>query len=145
MTTLNPVSSAWDRAVANPPHKGLTPLKAYLVEDNELIRQNLEETLTELTGMRMLGHASTENDACQWLAQHPKDWELLILDLFLLQGTGLGVLKRCEKSSPKQRVVVLSNYATDDIRSRCMACGADAVFDKSTQLDLLFRYCGSAQ
>ncbi len=120
----------------------MTPLKAFLVEDNELIRQNLEETLTELTGMEMVGHAATENDACQWLAHHPRDWELLILDLFLLEGTGLGVLKRFEKSLPEQRVVVLSNYATDDIRSRCMANGADAVFDKSTQLDLLLRYCG---
>jgi len=33
--------------------------------------------------------------------------------------------------------VVLTNYATLDMRSRCRALGADAVFDKSTEVDEL--------
>ena len=38
-------------------------------------------------------------------------------------------------------MVVLTNYATSDIRRRSMALGADAVFDKSSELDELFAYC----
>ena len=37
---------------------------------------------------------------------------------------------------PPKRVV-LTNYATLDMRSRCRALGADAVFDKSTEVDEL--------
>ena len=40
-----------------------------------------------------------------------------------------------------QRVVVLTNYATPDIRARCLELGADAVFDKSNELDDFFAYC----
>lgn len=116
-------------------------LKAYIVEDNAVIRNNLVETLTELAGVQTVGYAETEQTACTWLAQHPRDWQLLVVDLFLQQGSGLGVLKGCRQRARQQRVVVLSNYATDDIRQRCLACGADAVFDKSTELDQFLAYC----
>jgi len=37
--------------------------------------------------------------------------------------------------------VVLSNYATADVRQRCAALGVDAVFDKSNEIDALVDYC----
>lgn len=116
-------------------------LKAYIVEDNAVIRDNLMATLTELAGVQTVGYAETEQGACFWLARHPRDWQLLVLDLFLQQGSGLGVLRECGQRNSRQRVVVLSNYATADIRRRCLASGADAVFDKSTELDQFLAYC----
>jgi two-component system OmpR family response regulator len=50
-------------------------------------------------------------------------------------------LKNCGHHAGQQRVIVLSNYATADIRARCLALGADAVFDKSTELDIFLDYC----
>ena len=38
-------------------------------------------------------------------------------------------------------MVVLSNYATPDIRMRCAQLGVDAVFDKSNEIDALVDYC----
>jgi DNA-binding NarL/FixJ family response regulator len=37
--------------------------------------------------------------------------------------------------------VVLSNYTTADMRRRCLALGADRVFDKSNEIELLIQYC----
>ena len=37
--------------------------------------------------------------------------------------------------------VVLTNYATSDMREKCKALGAHRVFDKSTDLDDLVSYC----
>jgi two-component system OmpR family response regulator len=116
-------------------------LKTFIVEDNPLIRRNLVETMKELLDVKILGYAETEDDASCWLSDHRRDWQLLVIDLFLQQGSGLGVLKQCSNRSTQQRVVVLSNYATDEIRSRCMAWGADAVFDKSTELDQFLAFC----
>jgi len=115
--------------------------KAYIVEDNDLIRDNLVGTLTELASVQTVGYSTTEADACYWLGRHPKDWDLLVVDLFLEQGSGLGVLRKCLQRSAAQKVVVLSNYATAEVRNRCLACGADAIFDKSTELDLFLDYC----
>jgi two-component system OmpR family response regulator len=51
------------------------------------------------------------------------------------------VLEACQARRRAQRVVVLSNYATADMRKRCALLGADAVFDKSNEIDALVEYC----
>lgn len=116
-------------------------LNVYIVEDNPTIRENLVGTLEELTGAQVLGMAETENDARRWFAEHPEGWRLAIVDLFLKQGSGLGVLQGCVDRQPGQKVIVLTNYATPDIRKRCLLLGADAVFDKSNEIDGLVDYC----
>lgn len=117
-------------------------LKTYIVEDNATIRENLIGTLEELACIQALGWAESETEAKAWLSQQPAPhWDLAIVDLFLKQGSGLGVLEACRTRRPGQRVVVLSNYATADMRKRCIELGADAVFDKSNEIDALVDYC----
>lgn len=116
-------------------------LKTYIVEDNVTIRENLVGTLEELTCISTIGFAETEAEATQWLSENTDEWELAIIDLFLKQGSGLGVLQACMSRRPGQKVVVLSNYATPDIRKRCAQFGVDAVFDKSNEIDGLIDFC----
>jgi len=116
-------------------------LRTYIVEDNATIRENLIAALEELASVRSMGWADTEKDARGWLAAHRADWDLLVIDLFLKQGSGLGVLENLQQRGRAQRVIVLSNYATPDMRKRCADLGADAVFDKSNEIDALVDYC----
>lgn len=116
-------------------------LRTYIVEDNATIRDNLIGTLEELASVVSLGWAEAESHAREWFAVHRGDWDLAIVDLFLKQGSGLGVLEACQDRARNQRVVVLSNYATADMRKRCAQLGADAVFDKSNEIDALVDYC----
>lgn len=116
-------------------------LRTYLVEDNPTIRDNLIDTLEDLAEVQAVGIAETELDATAWLQHNPDAWDLAIVDLFLRQGSGLGVLAACAQRQPNQKIVVLSNYATPDVRSRCAQLGVDAVFDKSNEIDALVDYC----
>lgn len=116
-------------------------LKTYIVEDNPTIRENLIGTLEELARIDAVGTADTENEGKAWLAENRDNWDLAIVDLFLKQGSGLGVLAACRDRPSTQKVVVLSNYATADIRQRCAQLGVDAVFDKSNEIDALVDYC----
>lgn len=116
-------------------------LKTYIVEDNATIRENLIGTLQELATIEPVGFAETEDDGKAWLTDEHAEWDLAIVDLFLRQGSGLGVLAACHERKPHQRVVVLSNYATPDVRMRCAQLGVDAVFDKSNEIDALVDYC----
>ena len=113
--------------------------RTFLVEDSSTIRDNLIATLKELAEVEPAGTAETEHDATRRLAQ--EDWDLAIIDLFLRTGSGMNVLEACRKRRPSQRIVVLSNHATRDVRWRCAQLGADAVFDKSTELEALVDYC----
>lgn len=116
-------------------------IKTYVVEDSPTIRDNLIATLEELTDLIAVGTAESENEGVVWLTKGGNAWDLAIVDLFLKQGTGLGVVAACKKRLPTQKIIVLSNYATQDVRKQCALLGADAVFDKSTELELLLEFC----
>jgi len=115
--------------------------RAYIVEDSHTIRDNLIETLKELALVEPVGTADTEDEGVRWLAQNDAYWDLAIVDLFLRQGSGLNILEACRWRKPGQKMVVLSNHATQDVRWRCAQLGADAVFDKSTEIEALLEYC----
>ena len=119
----------------------LEPLSAYLVEDSPMIRANLTTTLEELCGIKVVASAESEADAVEWLVQPQQKWQLAIVDLFLRPGSGIKVLAACKDRKPEQKVVVLTNYATPEMRSLCSTLGADAVFDKTREVDALIDYC----
>lgn len=122
-------------------HAAVHLLNTYLVEDSAMIRENLSATLEELAPVRMVGWAADEATALQWLAQAGHAVDLVIVDIFLQAGSGLGVLRALAGLPTTMRRVVLSNYATTDIRRKCLALGADRVFDKSQELEALIAYC----
>jgi two-component system, OmpR family, response regulator len=116
-------------------------LITYLAEDNQIILESLIESLKEIAHVHVTSHGATQAEASRWLDLHDGQWHLAIVDLFLKEGSGLGVLAGCRNRESYQKVVVLTNYATPEIRQRAMELGADQVFDKSSELDELFAYC----
>ncbi|RDI28764.1 response regulator [Pseudacidovorax intermedius] len=117
--------------------------RIFIVEDNPTIRDSLIPTLEDLTDAEIVGLAEGEDEAVRWMQSHSDGWDLAIVDLFLRQGSGLGVLRRLRNGGARQRMVVLTNYATADMRRRCSDAGADRVFDKSNDLDAFFDYCNA--
>ncbi len=111
-----------------------------LVEDAPQLREVVATLLHSLGEFAVVGEASTEAQARQWLQDNPNTCDLAIIDLILQQGTGMSVIAKC-KETPGTHVVVFSDYATPGIRKHCMALGADAVFEKSRQMTEFIDYC----
>ena len=63
--------------------------------------------------------------------------DVAIIDMFLAQGNGLSILQHMQSYQRPPERVVLTNYATDDMRTRCRELGAEAIFDKSTEIQEL--------
>lgn len=116
-------------------------ISAFLVEDKPDIRRTLVEAMEEIAPLRFVGHADSETGARQWLGQHEADWDLAIVDLFLAEGTGFGVLKDCQRRTARQKVIVLTSHSQENILSRCRELGADEVFDKSHDVEKLVSFC----
>ncbi|MFI0545453.1 MAG: response regulator [Brachymonas sp.] len=110
-------------------------MRLYLVEDNPLILENLQETLREIPGAELMGHSASEPEAVDWLNTHSHAWDWVVVDLFLKAGTGLGVLANIGRMQPLKKMLVLSNYAGQEIRQQCLRLGAHAVFDKTQEID----------
>lgn len=116
-------------------------LKTFLVEDSPMIRENLIAALEELAPVEVVGTAEDERSAVDWLAAAAPPCDLVIIDIFLKGGSGLGVLRAAHELGKPMTMVVLSNYATSDMRRRCESLGASRVFDKSSEIDALIEYC----
>ena len=116
----------------------------FLVEDNLSVRDGLLGMLEEVGDATVVGVAPTQDEATRWLLEHSHLWHLVIVDLFLSEGSGMEVVKICAPRSAHQRVVVLTNYV-EASATRALSQGADAVFDKATQLEEFLAYgqmCG---
>lgn len=116
-------------------------MRIFFVEDNLAMRQSLMDTLEALVPITIIGMADTEAEGTRWLARDDVHWDLAIVDLYLKEGSGLGVVEACRYRHPGQKIVVLSNHVTAEIRWRCAQLGVDAVFDKTAEIDDMVRYC----
>jgi DNA-binding NarL/FixJ family response regulator len=137
-----PIPPTPDAQEAHEAPLSMQPLRTYIVEDSQVIRENLIATLEELVPVEVVGTAEDESTAVHWLARPSNHADLLIVDIFLKAGSGLGVLRAASALAQRRHVVVLSNYATPDMRRKCLELGADQVFDKSNEIDALIQYCG---
>ena len=127
-----------------PPHPGTSvPIRVLLVEDMQQLRGVVTELLQSLGEFQVVAEVSTEAEAKSWLEDHTGGWELAVVDLILEQGTGMGVISRCRKTSKSGRIVVLSDYATPGIRKHCLNLGANAVFQKSSEASAFADYCAA--
>jgi DNA-binding NarL/FixJ family response regulator len=107
------------------------PLRVFVVEDFAPVRDLIIENLDEVAGLEFAGFAESEESALDWLSSHRCD--VLILDLELRQGNGLGVLKALAafESATKPVKIVYSNHAGTNIRSLAEQFGASYFFDKT--------------
>ncbi|MFN9775312.1 MAG: response regulator [Burkholderiales bacterium] len=115
---------------------------ALMVEDSALVRSRLIPMLAAFSGVRVVAFAESEREALDWLRGNRCD--LVLLDVSLRGGSGLGLLDALDATRPDDGArplrVVLTNDASDAVRRHCAARGATAVFDKSIQLDELFDF-----
>jgi DNA-binding NarL/FixJ family response regulator len=112
-----------------------------LVEDLKNIQSALAQMLQGLGDYRIVATLPTEAEAIDWVEQNPGGWGLAVIDLVLDQGSGMGVIGRCRRATPEARIVVFSNFVSPGIRAHCLRLGADAAFDKNSELREFADYC----
>jgi DNA-binding NarL/FixJ family response regulator len=111
------------------------PLRVFLVEDSRIIRERLTEALSVPGRIEVAGFADTEGGAVAALRE--TEWDALVLDLQLRQGSGFGVLRVLhDQGRPaRAKVIILTSYAFALYRAKSEQLGADHFFDKSRDYD----------
>jgi DNA-binding NarL/FixJ family response regulator len=116
-------------------------LRTFVVEDSPMLLEQLCGFLVEGAPVDIVGSADSEQHALAWLRDSANTCDVILIDIYLKAGTGLGVLKQIvDLPCQARQVVVLSNYATPEMRRRCVELGADKVFDKSSEIDELLAW-----
>ena len=71
----------------------MSNLLAFVVEDSPVIQENLIAALEELAPVKVVGTAVDQAGALHWLTDTANRCDIAIIDIFLRQGSGMGVLR----------------------------------------------------
>jgi DNA-binding NarL/FixJ family response regulator len=114
---------------------GSGPLRLFLVEDSKLYRERVAEQLAFACGTQLVGWADTEQDAIE--ALKAGGWDVLLVDLQLRHGTGIGVLQalRGLRRPPGSKVIMLTDHDFYLYRRKAIELGADFFCVKGRDFD----------
>lgn len=107
------------------------PLRVFLVEDAPAIRTRLAAMMKAVPSVSLVGEADSVGDAIDGITRSQPD--ALVLDLQIIGGSGLEVLRTVRGAMPHLRVAVLTNFATEQHRRACLDAGAEFFLDKSSE------------
>ena len=108
-------------------------MNVFLADDSLVIRQRLKRMVADLQEVQVIGEAGDAQEAMDAIRKQKPD--VVILDIHLLNGSGIDVLQNLKKATPAPAVIVLTNYPYPQYRHKCTEVGADFFFVKSTEFD----------
>ena len=101
----------------------------YIVDDSPAIRERIQEMISPMGWIRVVGHAANAPSAVtDILALRP---DTVLLDLELQDSNGLEVLRTIHPQLPHVRFVILSNHSEPQYRRACSRAGASDFIDKA--------------
>lgn len=114
----------------------------FVVEDHTLTNLGIRRLLSERKDFSVLEFASSKSEALQSLSALFDSGSLpdiLILDLFLGEESGIDVIREVKRTFPSVKIVIYSMYAKPGIMSLALENGADGFVSKSApESELLF-------
>jgi DNA-binding NarL/FixJ family response regulator len=105
----------------------------FIVEDSVSIRERLVGMLGDMDGVSVVGEADTPRGAVEGILRTRPD--SVVLDIQLIGGSGIDVLRETHSQAPETVFIVLTNHPDPQYRRVCMEAGAAHFFDKNTEMD----------
>ena len=113
----------------------------FVVEDHTLTNLGIRELLSQRTGFECSGFASSRGEALEKLSElfeQGKTPDILLLDLFLGEESGIEVLREAKTRFPAVKILIYSMYAKPGIVSLALENGADGFVSKvASESDLI--------
>jgi DNA-binding NarL/FixJ family response regulator len=107
-------------------------MNVFVVEDAPEVRKRLVAMLRAVPGVAVVGEADSVRGAIDGVLGAAAD--VMLLDLQLLDGSGLEVLAAVKPQRPRLYVIVLSNFVNaQQYRDASLAAGADVVLDTTKE------------
>jgi two-component system, NarL family, response regulator LiaR len=97
-------------------------IRLLIVDDHAVVRQGLRAFLRLQEGIAVVGEAASAAEAVEVATATAPD--VVLLDLVMPEGSGIGALRRILEVAPGARVLVLTSFADDAQIFAAMAAGA---------------------
>ena len=105
----------------------------FIVDDSPVVRDRLAAMIAEVPNVEVVGQADIAFEAIYSIRRlRPA---VVVLDISMPGGSGMYVLETVKKDRPVPVVIMLTNFAQEQYRQKCLQLGADYFFDKSTEFE----------
>jgi DNA-binding NarL/FixJ family response regulator len=104
-----------------------------VIDDSDDWLGRMRTVIAEAGGLHYLGSAANPVDALELIGR--TNPQIVILDLFLPEGSGVEVLRRLKCRNPSPQVVVVTGEPSEQLKGACLALGARYFFDKALEFD----------
>ena len=108
-----------------------------IADDSEIIRTRLKKMISTIPNTNIVAEAVDGDDAILKITKHRPD--LAILDIQMPKKNGIEVTSHIKKNLDLKIFVVTNFYDSHSIGNAKNA-GADYVFDKSSEIDVLMKF-----
>src|SRR6185369_9833100 len=106
-------------------------MRVLIVDDHAMVRGGTRLILQQACGETEADDAGCVQEALAKVADN--EYDLVILDLSLPDGSGFTVLETIRRDRPKLPVIVVSMFVDDDYAVRAFSLGADGYLSKGCQ------------
>lgn len=103
-------------------------IKVLVADDHAVVREGLKQILYEEPDVLEVGEAGSVAEALRLCRE--QDWDVVILDITLPDGSGLDVLNELKHQRPDLPVLVLSVHSEDQYALRVLRSGASGYLTK---------------
>jgi DNA-binding NarL/FixJ family response regulator len=110
-------------------------MRLLIADDSEILRSRLCDLLSDLAGVTIVGQANDCASALEAVLSLKPD--VVILDIHISGGDGMGVLETIKKRVDPPKVIMFTNYPYLQYRKRCLDVGADYFFYKANDFEQL--------
>ena len=108
-------------------------LRIAVIEDSPDYLAAIASALARLPQVVLVGTADTAAEGIQMVHREAPD--LLLVDMFLKQGTGIEVLQHFQVHARSMAVIVMTNAPSPQLERYCQELGATGFFDKAEGFD----------
>ncbi len=117
-------------ASSNPNSKGTSKLRLLIVEDNNLFRKTLRESLEASYPEMAINEAADGVEAMKRVNGFAPD--LILMDMRLPGESGLGLTRKIKAAYPDIIIFILTNYDSPECREAASRYGADRYIPKNS-------------
>lgn len=108
-------------------------IRVFIADDSATVRDRLTSLLADMPRVELVGTAGDAAAAISAIQQLKPD--VVILDIRMPAGSGIGVLRTMQQNAEKPKFIMLTNYPFLQYRKTCLEAGASYFFDKSSEFE----------
>ena len=112
-------------------------IRVLLVEDHHVFGESFAYLLDREPDMRVVGRTDSAAESHRYLSGG-EGFDVAVVDLYLPDGEGIGLLGEMRESCPAVRVMVLTISVDPEDHARAREAGADEVANKADDLFEIF-------